>query len=159
MSSLYVAAQGIHEYSVYASGGFSALRYQLSLGERSGGGGGDFGLGYTYFRTKERVTGTGKIFQEYWGIHTGLGFGLYNAKASVDNQETIQKGLRDNDGPGDLFDLYTTLSGYKETQRTVFLNIPVMAQFHLDQYYVMGGFKFGIPLSGKYTSKNATLTT
>jgi len=158
MSSLYVSAQAIHEYSVYGGGGLSTLRYQLSQGDRSGGVGGDFGVGYTYFISKERVTGTGKIFNEFWGIHTGLGFGFYNAKAKLNNVETITKGLKDSEAVFNQFDLHSTLSGYKETQKAVCLNIPAMAIFQINQIYAMGGFKFGIPLGGKYKSKDATFT-
>jgi len=158
MSSLYVSAQAIHEYSVYGGSGLSTLSYQLAQGDRSGGVGGNFGMGYTYFRTKQTITGTGNIFSQYWGIHTGLGFGFYNAKAKLNNVETITKGLNDGEATFNKFDLYTTLSEYNESQKAVYLNIPVMALFQIEQIYVMGGFKFGIPVNGKYKSKDATLT-
>jgi len=158
MSSLYVSAQAIHEFSIYGSGGFSTLSYQLSQGDKSGGVGGDFGVGYTFFLSKERVTETGKILRQNWGIHTGLGIGLYNAKAKLNNVETITEKLDDGEAIYSEFDLYTTLSGYNETQKAVFLNIPVMACFQMEQIYFMGGLKFGIPIGGKYESKDATLT-
>ena len=145
-----------HEFSIYGGSGWSPLRYQLSLGDRSGGMGGDFGVGYTWFLVKEKVTDTEYVFHERWGMHTGIGLGLYNAKAKLNNVETIRKDLRDDEG--DRFDLYTTIAGYSETQKTMFLNIPVMALFQINQFYVMGGVKAGIPLRGKYSSKDATLT-
>ena len=157
-SSRYVCAQEapVHEFSAYTGLGLSSLRYQLSQGNRSGGFGGDFGVGYTWYRTNVRITGTGKIFNERWGIFTGLGLGLYNAKANLDHEKKVVKDLKDSEG--DIFDLTTTLSKYKETQKATYLNIPVMAQFQLERYYVLGGFKFGIPLGGKYVSKDATLS-
>jgi hypothetical protein len=158
ISSINVSAQNVHEFSVYGGGGLSTLNYKLSHGDRSAGFGGDFGVGYTFFRVNERGVETGKVFREYWGIHTGIGLGLYNAKSKLNNQEAITKGLDDGDVVFNKFDLHTTLSGYNETQNAIFLNIPVMAQFQIDQFYVMGGFKFGIPVSGKFKSKNATLT-
>jgi len=157
-----ISAQGIHEFSVDAGLGSSTLRYQLSQGSRSGGFGGDFGVGYTYFRARERVTGTEKIFREQWGIHTGLGIGLYNASANLNSVTTVYKNLNDGDNTVDKkyqeFELNSTLTSYKETQKTVYLNIPVMALFQIEQIYVMGGLKFGIPVSGKYSSKDASLT-
>jgi len=155
--SQYVSAQQAeHEFSAYLGSGLSTLNYQLTLGARNAGAGGNLGVGYTYFRGKERVSGTGKIVREDWGIHTGLEFGLYNAKSRIDNEKAITNGLKDVDN--DVFNLETTLSGYKENQNILLLCIPMMAQFTLDRYYVLGGFKLGIPLMGKYRSKDATLT-
>ena len=157
--SLQVAAQAIHEFSVDVGGGLSTLSYKPSRGNRSGSFGGDFGVGYTYYRARERVTGTERIFRELWGIHTGLGIGMYNAQTNLDNQKLPEiKGLNDGDAVYSNFNLRTTLNSYTETQKTVYLNIPVMALFQIEQIYAMGGFKFGIPISGKYSSKNATIT-
>ena len=157
VSCLYVWAQEapVHEFSAYSGFGLSSFRYKLSQGNRSGGFGGDFGVGYTWYRTNVRVTGTGKVFNERWGIFTGLGLGLYNAKAKF-SAETVEQETRDSESDPIL--LNSTLSGYKEKQRLTSLNIPVMAQFQIERYYVMTGFKFGIPVGSKYKSKNATLT-
>jgi len=158
-----ISAQGIHEFSVDAGLGSSSLRYKLSHGDRSGRVGGDFGVGYTYFFDKVRITSTGKVFRELWGIHTGMGIGLYNAKAKLDDANTENKGLNDGDTSVEdpkynVFDLRTKLDNYSEIQKTVYLNIPVMAQFQIEQIYAMAGFKFGIPISGKFSSDNATIT-
>jgi len=158
LSNQYLWAQEAptHEFSAYAGLGLSSLRYQMTQGDRSGGFGGDFGVGYTWYRTNVRVTGTGKVFNERWGIFTGLGLGLYGAKAKLNDEKKEIKDLVDSER--DKFDLTTTLTGYRETQKSMYLNIPVMAQFQLERYYVLGGFKFGIPLGGKYKSKDATIT-
>ena len=132
-----------HEFSVYGGGGLSTLRYQLSVGDASVGYGGDFGVGYTYF------------LNDQWGIHTGAGLGLYNAKAKLDGIQTVTPNLTDSDG--ERFDLHTTLAGFIETQKAMFLNIPVMVVYE-QGFYVMGGLKIGVPLNGKYTSKSETLT-
>ena len=155
MSCLYVSAQSEHEFSVYGGGGLSTMRYQLSLGNSSSGLGGDFGVGYTYFHLRERAVATGKVFREHWGIHTGIGLGLYNAKAKLNDVKTVTSDLYDSDG--DRFNLHSSLADYGETQTAMFLNIPVMAQFQIEQFYVMCGIKTGIPLKGKYKSKDATL--
>lgn len=145
MSSL-ISAQSVHEFSVYGGGGLSALRYQPSQGNRNGGAGGEFGVGYTLLLDET----------EQWGIYTGLGLGLYNARGIIDNGKTVTKNLKDDEN--DKFDLHTKLSDYKETQRTMFLNIPIMGQYQVEPFYFMAGVKIGIPLNGKYTSKDATLT-
>ena len=154
--SLHVLAQrSVHEFSVYGGGGLSTLNYQLSSGNRNVGLGGDFGLGYTWCQSRERVTATGAIFRENWGIYTGVGLGMYNAKAKLDAQKTLTKNLTDNEG--DQFEMLTSFDSYTEKQSAMFLSIPVMGQFQIRQYYVMGGFKLAIPVNAKYSSKNATL--
>ena len=155
LSSQYVSSQQAdHEFSAYGGMGLSTLNYKLSLGARNGGAGGIFGAGYTYFRGRERVSGTGRVVREDWGIHTGLELGLYNAKSKITG-EIVSKGRTDSEG--DLFDLHTRLFGYRETQTMMLLNIPMMAQFTMDRYYVLGGFKLGVPLMGRFKSKDAAL--
>ena len=152
ISSTYISAQDIaHEFSSYFGGGLGSLRYTLPVGDISSGIGGDFGIGYTLFRLNSNVAETGTIQHSKWGIHTGIGFSLYNAKTTIDNNQTpiVTASLKDYDG--DDFDMRTTLFGYKETQRALFLNIPVMGQYHINRYYFMGGLKFGIPISGKFS--------
>ena len=150
------AQSRMNEVSVYGGGGLSTLKYQPSLdGERIGGFGSDFGLGYTFGFTKERVTGTGRLFHENWGFHTGIGLGVYNTDVKLSGYMEIAEGQTDDEG--DQFDLYTTLIEYRESQKAMFLKIPVMAQFQYGQVFVMGGVKLGIPINGKFKTKDATL--
>jgi hypothetical protein len=147
MNIIIAAAQTPHEFSVSAGGGLSTLSYQLSSGDATRGGGGDFGAGYTY------------SINSNLGIHTGIGAGLYTGKAKLDGVTTVVPNLTDSEGI--RFDLYTTLDRYTETQRTMFLNIPVMAKYQAEEkqgVYAMGGVKIGIPLKGKFSSSNATVT-
>jgi hypothetical protein len=146
------AQQPVHELSLYGSGGLSTLRYKLSLGDRSGSMGTVFGMGYTYSMAKDWLTDAEKLYNERWGIHTGIEFASYNAKAKIKDAELITNNLIDSDG--DAFDLYTELSGYSENQRAIMLNIPVMAVFQISKFYAMGGFKFGIPPVRKFKSNN-----
>ena len=147
-----------HEFSVYAGSGLSTLSYQPTLGNRSGGMGADFGVGYTYFKYIEKVTGTGRLYRQQWGIHTGLGLGFYNAGTKLNNVDAVTENLDDGEQTFSNFVLTTTLSGYDEKQKTMYLNIPAMALFQLDRYYVLGGFKFGFPINRKYQYQDATLT-
>jgi len=155
LSSQYVSAQAEHEFSAWAGGGLSSLLYSPSKGSSNAGAGGEFGLGYTFFSGKSQAAETGKVVRAKWGIHSGIGLGLYGAKAGVDNETTVRENVPDSDN-GDLFDLHTTLTGYEETQHAMFLNIPVMALYQIEPYYIMAGFKFGIPLAGKFKPKEAT---
>ena len=145
--SLSAFAQSTHELSVYAGGGLSTLNYDLSKGDRENGWGGDFGLGYTFF------------FNENWGINTGVGLALYNAKALLNNTTLITPNLRDDEG--DPFDMHSTFGNYEEKQNTMFLNIPLMVQYQTGKthkLYAMGGVKVGIPMSGTYEMNSATIT-
>jgi len=148
LSSFSAVAQSIHEFSIYAGGGLSTLNYSLQEGNRSNGLGGDFGVGYAYF------------FSEHWGVNTGLGLALYNAKATFNNGTTIiTPTLQDNEG--DIFDMHTTLNGYEEKQNTTFLNIPVMLQYqtgNTNKFYAQGGVKVSIPLSGSYETNSNSIT-
>ena len=147
-----------HEFSVYGGGGLSALHYKLSTGDASGGFGGDFGLGYTFSPSKSQIIETGTLSRRKWGIFAGIGLGLYNAQAKLNNVQTVTSGLSDGELHYDRFDLRTTFTGYNEKQNAMLLNIPVMWHFQMAQFYVMAGVKAGIPLNGKYQSKDATLT-
>ena len=157
VSSQYVSAQAEHEVSVNVGGGLSSLLYSPTKGSSKIGGGGEFGLGYTFFSDKLQAAETGTVTRAKWGIHSGIGLGLYGAKAKVDNETIVTEKIPDSDN-GDLFDLHTTLKGYEEVQRTMFLNIPVMALYDIEPYYIMAGFKFGIPLTGKFKPKSASFT-
>ena len=134
---------GGHELSVYGAGGLSSFRYQLPNCDVSQGMGGNFGLGYTYFVNQQ------------WGAHIGAGLGMYNAKVTVNDITMISPDLIDNEG--DRFDMHTILSGYRETQHAMYVNLPVMAVYQRPLFYVMGGVKTGIPINAKYTASSAKL--
>ena len=155
-SSMCVWSQSVHEFSGYLSGGFSPLSYQLSQekftqGDRSGGFGGEVGLGYTYFLSAAEASNM------RWGVHSGLGLGFYNAKSNIGNGKTLSKNLTDNEG--DTFEFRSTLSGYSETQNAMFLIIPLMAHAQIaSKFYSKAGIKAGIPVSSTYKTNEAKLT-
>ena len=142
----FVQAQ--NEFSLYAGAGQSSMNYKLLNGDRSNGFGGDFGAGYTHF------------FNENFGINTGLGLAFYSAKTKINNETTlISSNLKDNEG--DDFDMHSTLKNFEEKQNAMFLNIPVMLQFQtgkINKFYLQGGAKIGIPISGNYETTDATIT-
>ena len=88
-----------------------------------------------------------------WGLHTGVGVGFYNAKTTIDDNKSpvVSKNLTDSDNH--RFEMHTTLFGYEERQKAMFLTIPLMGQFKYDLYYLGAGIKFGVPLNGKFASE------
>jgi len=156
----------IHEFSLYGGGGFSALNYQLSLGEGAGSVGGDIGVGYTVYRPTTMVATTGTVSTSRLGVHTGIGLALYNARARLHNvnDPVITGNLLDNDVygsfKGDPFHMNTNIKKYEEAQNAMYLNIPVTVVYQTLNgnrgYYGMGGLKFGVPISGKFKSEDAT---
>jgi outer membrane protein OmpA-like peptidoglycan-associated protein len=79
-------------------------------------------------------------------------------KDLIDDYTTI-------DPDGEEIRYLTQIEGYTEKERLYQLNIPLQAWFKTkingrgDELYVSLGGKFGVPLSAKYTSKNAEFQT
>jgi len=143
ISCIGVPAQVSHEVSIHGGGGLSTLYYKLPDGTRLAGGGGEFGIGYTCF------------FNKYIGVHLGADIAFYNAKAKLDGLKVVSSNLTDNEG--DIFDMHTTLSKYSETQKSMFLNIPIMAHIQTKRFYALGGVKMGIPLQCNHNASDVTI--
>jgi hypothetical protein len=93
------------------------------------------------------------------GIHLGAEIGFNNSSIKLNGTNVVTPNLTDSEG--DRFDMHTALSKYKETQNTMFLNIPIMLQVQVGvkhKFYAMGGIKLGIPVSCKYKVSEFTLT-
>jgi len=161
-SCLHLSAQKTpHEFSIYGGGGFSFFAYSPPLlrNVSSGGFSGDAGVGFTGFVSPQV------------GFHIGAGFGMYNVKAKIGNLKAITPGLIDEANYNYLFDLHTTLSGYTETHKAIFMSVPVMLQFQTKQkqewiwkrsemkgFYAIGGVKVNLLLKNEYEAQFATLT-
>lgn len=146
LSCTALLAQQKQEVSVYGAGGLSTLNYDAKTGERKNGAGGDFGVGYTYSLT------------EKFALNTGVGIAFYNAKFSANEMTDILYGLTDPYSE-EVYDFYSSISGYEEKQNVTYLNIPLMVRYYLDnanRFYISGGVKVGIPLSGSYKTTDAT---
>ncbi len=144
---LSVGAQDIskHEVSVYGGGGLSTLDYKVRLGHKSRGAGGEFGVGYSY------------KLSNVVRVNTGVELALYAGKLRQYNFNYNQTGVIDNYGTnpsGYEYEYYSSVKNYEEKNTSMFVNIPVMAQFSLleDKVYLAGGIKIGIPVSGKAKS-------
>ena len=134
------------ELSVSLSGGLSALNSKTNIGTDKNKFGGAVGFGYTYFLT------------ENLGIVSGLEMSLYKSEFKVDQFNNTLMNVADP-SDGELIDFYSSVSNYKENQTATYLNIPVQIQyqqnaFGSNKFYVLGGVKIGIPIKGKYETKN-----
>jgi len=170
LSTLQVTAQkkAAHEFSIYADGGiatylfyplnsnFSPTNYNSIYEARSKvntsvGFSSDFGVGFTGFLSHQV------------GIHTSVGFGLYNVKTRA-NLYTLRTGLYDSNN-NEYFDLHTLVTDYTEIHKTMFVTIPLMIQFQQRQkqywdwtrsqkagFYAMGGIRVHFLFNNKYES-------
>lgn len=147
VSATFAIAQNRHEASVYLGGGYSSLKYDLNVsGETTSKFGTLFGIGYTY-----------KINSE-WRFVSGLEMASY--KSDINAQEMKDRYMT-QDNYGNDFEWRLTLHNLKENLTGTYLNIPVMVQFipkGFDKFYTNLGFKVGMPLSGKYSTKYTKLT-
>ena len=157
LSALSVSAQRPqkpqNEFSIYGGGGPAFFSFQKPVsGASSMGYGADAGVGFTGFLSPN------------WGLHVGVGLGVFNVKNQVNQLPFITPGQTDCEGY--LYDLYTTLNDYKETHKAVFLSVPLMVQFQTKMgqtshwkrykrvgYYAMAGAKAQILFNYKYTSE------
>jgi hypothetical protein len=145
------------EFSVHAGGGFDAFVFKPSSKDVSSAGyGGEIGGGFAGF------------FSPQVGIYVGAGFSMANIKSKVSSLKHVTPGLTQSDGW--LYDLHTTLNGYTEVQKMMFINIPVMFQFQTKHkqywnwkqnknigFYAMGGVKVSFLVSNKYDAMVSTL--
>ena len=158
LSALCVSAQKQqNELSIYSGGGLATFCFQpLIKNASSMGYGGDAGVGFTGF------------ISPHWGIYIGAGAGIFNVKNNINNFIFITP--KQEDCEGYLYDLYTTLNGYKETHKAIFLSIPLMLQFQTKMghslnwrknkrvgYYAMAGAKALFLFSNNYTSEITSL--
>ena len=133
-------AQHKHEFSLYGGGGLSTLNYKATFGEQKYGLGGHLGLGYHFF------------FSPKWGLGTGAELAFYNARFNMSGLD-IHYMATDMDGTA--FEFRSAVNSYKEKQRAMLLQIPLMLQFQTGskhQFFIAAGGKAGIPLKEKYSS-------
>jgi len=154
------------EFSIYADGGIStycffpmnnnipSINYNSVFETKSKvnsslGFSSDFGVGFTGF------------FSQQVGIHTSVGFGLFNVKSSAYLFNITPK-MYDSDNE-EYFDLHTSLTGYTEIHKSMFVTIPVMLQFQTKQkqywqwnrsqkagFYAMGGIRLNLLFNNRY---------
>jgi outer membrane protein OmpA-like peptidoglycan-associated protein len=144
IGTVALPAQNLGNFiSVDAGGGMNGLYYSLKGGAVSPRMGSTFGVGYSRFTLKE------------WGLHIGLGIQTYSSEVRINNTDSIL--AVDNDGGGQSYYRKAVLSGYRERQQAVFIELPVALQYrheidtHVD-FLSSLGFKVSVPLFGSYTT-------
>lgn len=135
-----------HEVFVSLGGGLSSMQYETHLGNSEAETGWNFGIGYSYKLNRS------------WSINAGFELAKY---ASSMKGSDFSESYDTNDGEYD-FTFKTKVSTYSESQRALYLNIPIMAQYELPignklNFYVAGGAKIGIPISSTYTVAHPTV--
>lgn len=124
------------ELGVELDGGLQGMRYSLQNGQSKLLPGESLGLNYTFPLSNNGL-----------GLLTGITAGLYRTQATL--QSSVAFAYPQVDDQGDAFLYNVRLSGYKETQRTLAVTIPVLLQYHTDgdgvQWYVDAGGKVFLP--------------
>jgi len=159
MNTLKVSAQKTpHEFSISGGLGFSTFCFQPSVKKAASTGfSADVALGFTGFMSPQ------------WGVHLGLGWGLYNVKTKINNLTTVIPDMVDKNNY--LFNLHSTLNNYEEVHKTMFLYAPVMLQFQTKpkatmhwrkgqkaSFYTMAGAKVLLLFDNKYDLNVESLT-
>ena len=138
-------AQSKHEFSIYGGGGLSTLFYDVTAGEHELGFGGLFGFGYNYFFTPK------------WSLGLGIEGALYNTTFNLPYLNASHMAV---DMEGTNFEFRSAVRSYKEEQRAIMVQIPLMLQFQtggVHKFYIAGGGKVGLPVSQTYKSNSALL--
>jgi hypothetical protein len=139
LSVSLVSVQAQHEVSIYGADGLSALQYTTTQGKVDPGTGGFSGIGYSY------------IFSPKWGINTGLEAALYSASWKANELTGSSREVYDYGGRREDMFFNATYRNYREKQRAMYLQIPLMLQFCFSEgntFYAAAGVKAGIALSG-----------
>ncbi len=147
----FAQEQKKHEISIYGAGGWSTLYYKMDMGTQKNGFGGNAGLSYAYFFTRN------------WSLGIGAEFSCYNASATFPDGfnasydvAAADSYLNEDHVFGYGFD------AYKEKQSAYYVNIPLMAQYQTSgkhKFYVAFGAKLGIPVKATYKIGDNQLTT
>jgi hypothetical protein len=133
-----------HDLIVSLGGGISNLGLKSSVADKSSVPFGySAGLGYIYY------------FAERLGINTGLEIAVFKGGGKF---ASYTDSYQAHDGE-EYFDFNYTLNSFSETQRAVFLNIPLMLRYRHDRFYAAAGAKIGIPMSASYENRAAGLQT
>lgn len=135
-----------HEISLWGAGDISSLQYRPLSGLTAKGFAGAFGAGYTYYLSK------------HWGLSTGVEYAIYQSKNSFNSISNAYETLDILNNP---ITYSTIIENYSEKLFTGMLNFPLSVFYQASGYpkfYVLGGFKLGLPVSSRYIGSNSVLT-
>lgn len=134
--STILLGQAQHEFSIAAGGAITRLNYSSDAIFSSPKLGYLFGANYHFF------------FSDQWGLGTGVELSHYSAMLNTYAPfEAVEFGL--DDGYGNIYDLHSEVSGYKEQQQLSYLNIPLQVIFQmgdLNRFFASVGVKIGLPV-------------
>lgn len=131
-----------------AGGGLHQLHYQLDNGSSKGGFGFNLKADYTIF------------FNKTWGVSSGIGMKSYETNGTLSHTRTTP----DVDVEGDSYEFRTYYMGWKENQKALLVDIPLMVAFRhtlTPNFGLMAnlGVMLSIPLSATYTATGGTIAT
>ncbi|MDR0834293.1 MAG: OmpA family protein [Candidatus Symbiothrix sp.] len=142
-----------NEFSANVGVGMPSLSYKPTIGTQSSEFGAGFGISYSFF------------FSRNVGLSIGADLASYNAKTTGDNLPALVYQIANPPGTpaSGTFELRADYTGYEETQKATFLQIPVMLQFQIpvgkQYFYFAGGAKIARPFSSSYTASATSITT
>ena len=129
-------AQG---FGAEVDGGLQGMHYTLQNGNTKVLPGGLLGLDYTF-----------RLYKN-WGLLTGIQGAIYRTQATL--QDGLGFSYNEVDDAGTAFRYTVRTEGYKETQRSFAVTIPLLLQYHTPgaglQWYIDGGGKLFLPVSTK----------
>lgn len=124
------------EISIYFSGGMSGKKYSFEKGEANLKLGGAIGIGYAY------------ELNFNWSILSGVEIAVYGNKVTLNNNYNYANYLIDDQGSA--FEYRLRIARYSEVSSFKSVNIPLMIQFHPENFkipmYVNFGGKLHFPI-------------
>jgi outer membrane protein OmpA-like peptidoglycan-associated protein len=131
-----------HEISIWGAGGLSTLHSDLGFGKNIAGMGGQVGLGYNY------------AFNQHWSLGSGVEYSILNGGTKIPLfSDTYQAPSETSEY---IYRITTEGDNVKQTYSAAYFNIPVLVKYQASpnkkghRFYVAGGLKAGIPVSGNY---------
>ena len=145
ISSSY--GQSKNEVSVYLTGAFSKLDYEVLQEKSDMENGFSIGAGYSYYLSRNWSVGTGAELQYTEGsVYLSS---LEDAHQAVDTE-------------GEEFEFRYNLENLRENQAAYFLNIPLKIQYEtggIIRFYAAAGAKVGFVVESEYDLEASSLTT
>jgi hypothetical protein len=133
-------------------GGYSALLYKVEGVDIHSATGYGAGLGYTY------------IFGNHYDVRVGAEAAFAATSAYIDNLHASYKTYAPEGDIQHEIIFNSDYAAYNETQKIVYLNLPVMAGYHSAwlgdvNFYAQAGIKLGASMPSKYNITADKLTT
>ncbi|MCQ2199075.1 MAG: OmpA family protein [Paludibacteraceae bacterium] len=144
-----------HNIDMTVGGGLQSIKYKSDSGNQDPALGGVLNFNYRY------------MMNEHWGIGTGLGIGLYNAKTNYYGLFIKENIVNYDEGQaqGQTFEFRSNFDNWNESQYLLDFEVPAMIYFMTpmksDKWSFLSdfGIKFNIPMWNKFKVTEGTLET